>query len=327
MKPTKVALAGLGSTGLDYLDILEGSDRFEVVAIADSDQAVLRGHDLRGSFHIYEDYRSLIVESVHVGLDLLVVATESHHSIEFLSLAVDRGLAIFHKPPFARNLQEGRMLVERFETANCPFVIAREWHRDGWPTDPKTLAQRAGHVHTALGEIATRDEPNGWRGDSLRAGGGVLLNGAYAQVDLLVALLGMPDSVYAVCGFARAPGETLNYDTEDIALLLLRWGSDRSATLAARRGVTPGKWHVMLAGTRGTLVWPGAESSPDGEEEDAHHTDGIADQMSSVFGMAESGVRRAISTAKDHLATLAVIDAAYLSAKTGTAEVPARLPG
>lgn len=327
MKPTKVALAGLGSTGLDYLDILEGSDRFEVVAIADSDPAVLRGHDLRGSFHIYEDYRSLIVESVHVGLDLLVVATESHHSIEFLSLAVDRGLAIFHKPPFARNLQEGRMLVERFETANCPFVIAREWHRDGWPTDPKTLAQRAGHVHTALGEIATCDEPNGWRGDSLRAGGGVLLNGAYAQVDLLVALLGMPDSVYAVCGFARAPGETLNYDTEDIALLLLRWGSDRCATLAARRRVTPGKWHVMLAGTRGTLLWPGAESSSDGEEDCVHRTDGIADQMSSVFGMAESGVRRAISTAKDHLATLAVIDAAYLSAKTGAAEVPARLSG
>ena len=219
------------------------------------------------------------------------------------------------------------MLVERFETANCPFVIAREWHRDGWPTDPKTLAQRAGHVHTALGEIATRDEPNGWRGDSLRAGGGVLLNGAYAQVDLLVALLGMPDSVYAVCGFARAPGETLNYDTEDIALLLLRWGSDRCATLAARRRVTPGKWHVMLAGTRGTLLWPGAESSSDGEEDRVHRTDGIADQMSSVFGMAESGVRRAISTAKDHLATLAVIDAAYLSAKTGAAEVPARLSG
>ena len=325
--PRKVALAGLARTGLEYLDVLLDGDLFEVVAVADSDPAVLRERDMPGSISVYEDYRSLIVESALAGLDLLVVATEPYQSAEFLPLAVDRGISVFHKPPFARSLQEGRSLVARFEAADCPFLIAREWHRDGWPTDAETLANRAGHVFTAMGQIATGDEPGGWRGDSVRAGGGVLLNGAYAQVDLLVTLLGLPASVYAVCSFARAPGETLNYDTEDTAILLMRWGSDRSATLVARRGVMPGAWQVTLVGTSDTLVWPTVSSGDDEDGHDEQSTAGIAFQIRSAAGIFETVVRRSDLTARDHLATLAVIEAAYLSAKTGAPEVPARLPG
>ncbi len=183
-------------------------------------------------------------------------------------------------------------------------------------------------MFTALGQIATGDEPEGWRGDSLRAGGGVLLNGAYAQVDLLVTLLGLPESVYAVCSFARAPGETLNYDTEDTALVLMRWGSDCSAMLVARRGVIPGAWQITLVGTNDTLVWPAADSSDDDEAGmGAHSAAGIARQIRSAAGICETVVRRPDLRARDHLATLAVIEAAYLSAKTGAPEVPARLPG
>ena len=325
--PRKVALAGLARTGLDYLDILLDGDLFEVVAVADSDPAVLRERDMAGSVSVYEDYRSLIVESALAGLDLLVVATEPHESMEFLPLAVDRGISVFHKPPFARSLQEGRSLVARFESADCLFLIAREWHRDGWPTDADALANRSGHVYTAMGQIATGDEPGGWRGDSLRAGGGVLLNGAYAQVDLLVTLLGLPDSVFAVCNFARAPGETLNYDTEDTALVLMRWGSDRSATIVARRGVMPGAWQVTLVGTNETLVWPTESSGDDGAGNGAQSAASVAFQIRCAVENCDTVVRRPDLTARDHLATLAVIEAAYLSAKTGAPEVPARLPG
>ena len=72
--PRKVALVGLARTGLEYLDVLLDGDLFEVVAVADSDPAVLRERDMPGSISVYEDYRSLIVESALAGLGLLVVA-------------------------------------------------------------------------------------------------------------------------------------------------------------------------------------------------------------------------------------------------------------
>ncbi|MCH8148064.1 MAG: Gfo/Idh/MocA family oxidoreductase, partial [Planctomycetes bacterium] len=289
MKSRKVALAGLTRTGLDYLDILRDGDLFEVVAVADSDPAVLRECDIAESVSAYEDYRSLIVESAHSGLDLLVVATEPHQSSEFLPLAVERGIPVFHKPPFARSLQEGRSLVARFEAADCPFLISREWHHDGWPTGADMLENRAGYVHTAVGQISIGDEPGGWRGDSLRAGGGVLLHGAYVLVDLLVTLMGVPDSVYAVCSFARAPGETRNYDTEDNALLLMRWGANRAATLVARRGGRGGAAQVTLVGTNDTLVWSAADTSGEGGGgKGRQSTASIAFQIRSAAGIGET---------------------------------------
>ena len=96
--------------------------------------------------------------------------------------------------------------------------------------------------------MRTADGSTGWRGDSLRAGGGILLNGAYQQVDMLVHLMGMPIFVDAQCCTAVAPGKACNYDTEDAAQLAMRFTGERIASLTASLTASEPFWKVTLIG-------------------------------------------------------------------------------
>ena len=114
MKRLKVALIGLAGVGSDYLAAIRSSERFELVAVADSNPEVLRRRAEELPSRSYEDYRSLIVETAHNGLDLLFIALEPFQSIEFVELAAARGIGVFHKAPCARSVDEAGRLARRF---------------------------------------------------------------------------------------------------------------------------------------------------------------------------------------------------------------------
>ena len=130
------------------------------------------------------------------------------------------------------------MLVERFETAGRPLVVARWWQHDPAMRNHVLNGTITADAFAVSIVLATADRPAGWRADRGRAGGGVLLNGAYGHVDLLVHLLGTPESVYAQTHrLDFLPGASV-YDTEDVAHVVLRFEGGRGAVLSAWRGRT-----------------------------------------------------------------------------------------
>jgi predicted dehydrogenase len=260
----------------------------------------------------------------------LYVALEPFRSIEFVDLAAARGIGVFHKAPCARSVDEASQLARRFADGRCPLVVSRRWQFDPAYALLGCLSETAGDVYAATARVQTADAPVGWRGDSARAGGGVLLNGAYEVVDMLIRLLGSPETVYARCGLAGSPGSLRKYDTEDVAVMSLDFGSDRVAGLTAVRGETEPSWAVALMGTESTV-----EIRPDGmtittrggspaEHYTAQSANPVAHAISAFGSSLLSGARRYESTISEHVATLAVIQAAYLSARTGAPETPAR---
>ncbi|UCE60732.1 MAG: Gfo/Idh/MocA family oxidoreductase [Phycisphaerales bacterium] len=325
----RAALIGLAGVGEDYLAAIRSSNQFDLVAVADSRSEVLRKHD-EDELRTYEDYRSLIVEGVRAGLDLLFVALEPFQAIEFVELAAGEGVAVFHKTPFARHVEEGKKLLIQFDEKGLPFLVARYWQVEPAFADLANLAKSAGRIHTAAANVRTTDGSDGWRGDAARAGGGVLLNGAYEQVDMLVSLLGLPESVYAQCSAATAPGSPRNYDTEDGALMMLRFSGDRFASVTAWRGEPEPCWHVALVGDKCSVdVYPDCltKSHRDGREEENHAVQEVnraSVAISAVEAAYLSVVQPARPTAREHLSTLAVIEAAYLSAKTAAPESPSQ---
>ncbi len=346
MKRLKAALIGLAGVGGDYLSALQADDLFEVVAVADRDAALLRQCTEGTSLRQYADYRSLIVEMGHAGLDALFVAAESFRSFEYMEAAAERGIAVFHKAPPARNVDEARRLAEWFSGKGRSFVVPRLWQCDpafACLIDP---AEPIGRVCTAVAEVRTTAGSQGWRGDSVRAGGGVLLNSAYEQVDMLVALLGVPESVYAQCGATALPGTARNYDTEDTMLVSLRFAGDRIASVAAWRGAPAPHSRVALIGTQGLAeVFPDRlELALAGGATESNVVRTVPPVAGAVhaFGVARLAedppedqpddgclARPAATPApklevEDYVATMAVIEAAYLAAKTDEPESPSR---
>lgn len=330
MKRLKVALMGLTDAGADYLSAICSDDQFDLVAVADTDAEALRRCAETTPARAYDDYRSLIVETAQAGLDLLFVALEPFQSIEFVQMAADRGIGIFHKGPFARNMREAQQLVRRFEEVQCPLVIARAWPFEPTLAAINRLGELAGHVYAVTAFVQSSEGPVGWRGDSLRAGGGVLLNGAYEVTDMLIHLFGPPQSVYARCSSAAAPGTPRKYDTEDVATVTLTFGQERIACVTAVRGSPEPRWSVVFIGTEGTM-----EARGDGmviTPRDGHPLKRRAvrsrpptAQAIGAFGEARrSGAQPLSSTGQEHLVTMAAIEAAYLSARTGAVESPSR---
>lgn len=328
MKRLKVALIGLSGVGTEYLSAIQSDDQFTLLAVADTDAEVLRRQTEATSLRAYQDYRSLVVETAQSGLDLLFVALEPFQSIDYLELAAARGIGVFHKAPPARTVEEARRLVRWFDEGECPLVVSRPWQFDPAFDQLRHPEDSVGRIYAGSAAVRTADGSTGWRGDSLRAGSGVLLNGAYQQVDMLVHLMGMPIFVDAQCCTAVAPGKACNYDTEDAAQLAMRFTGERIAAVTASRNAAEPFWQVTLIGERGAIDLDADRMvlrSSGGGPPECHtvQTPCRVGPAISAFGATRlTGMQNAASTAKEHLATMAVIEAAYLSAKTGTPESP-----
>jgi len=192
-------------------------------------------------------------------------------------------------------------------------------------------------VYAATAEVRTTHDPRtGWRGDSERAGGGVLLNDAYGELDMLVDLLGIPQHVGAWCGYAAKPGAPRPYDTEDTSILSMQFGQGRIAGVCAHRRARDELRRLTLFGAEGDVeVLPDRLVVTDrgtGEREtlEVQSDNRFAAEISALanwhFQRAANPDRKHSSTGADHLATMAVVQAAYLSARTGSPESPDSFP-
>ncbi len=329
MGQLKLAIMGLGEMGRAYCAAVAGDTRFELVAVADADAERLHRFHADDSVRVYEDYRSLIVETAHTGLDGLVIALEPFQSLEFMPLAAERNVTVLHTPPPARTVDEARRLADVFEKGNASILVARCWPDLTTLVSAEETGTWLGEVRAVDALVATDGSVDGWRGDATRAGGGVLLNGAYEAIDWLVQLLGLPASVHAPCAMAVAVGSPRRYDTEDVAMVTLHFGDGRLGHVTAFRDAAQAAWRATLIGTNSTaeLSADGLTISPRSDSTTAIRRDAGDDPLGSSLGAlagAIRGDRKSACRIERHVEVLAVIQAAYLSARTNLPESPDR---
>ena len=333
MPPWKVAIMGLGSIGRGFEAAVDADARFQLMAVADADAERLRRFGDRDSVRGFEDYRSLIVETAHAGLDALLVALPPSQSLEFIPLAADRDVFVVHTPPPARRAEEARRLAAVFEHRRASMFVAGMWPPLSSLATDEEIEAWLGELRAIHILVTTNVSADGWRGDSARAGGGVLLHGTYEAIEWLVGRFGMPESVYASCGLSLAACAPRRYDTEDIAMVTLHFPGGRLGHVTAIRGVPRASWKATLVGTRTS-----AEVSPKGlavttepiavETEQTNATD---DPIARSLGLLAEAMRSASPTTAsqigDQVGVLAIIEAAYLSARTNGPESPDRFLG
>jgi len=330
-KPLSVALLGLNEIGLAMWHAMRESTAASLWAVGDDRPEALRAWCDEHPVPVYTDFRSLVVESVPKGLDLLIVALEPFQTVECLAVAADLRLPVLFKTPPVRNVRDARRLLDAFDAARKTPVVARWWMFEPALAGLRDFAAMAGHVYAAHGDVAVCDSPESWRGDRGKSGGGVLLNGGYDLVDMLVTALGTPESVFAQCTASSAPGITRKYDTEDAAVACFRCPGDAVSVVTARRGAPVASWSVRLVGERQTaeVTAKGVAISSGGGGKSRRHRIRTALRygpfMQALASFLADEPVRFDSTLRDHLPTIATIEAAYLSSRTGQPESPARL--
>lgn len=325
-----VGLMGLGGGGSQIAELLMKSSWCRLVAVGARKGRRTEAFSAQyPEIAAYDDLRSMIVET---SLDAIFVAVPSYLRARYLPLAAQQGVPVWMLPPAGRGYGEALNLVREFERQDCPIVVYREWGIDpvlamdnlGLERMAKFFFARA-HVMHCWGEDLD------WRGDSKRAGGGVLLHRAYPLVDNLIQVMGMPATVHAVIGSVSRPGGRYPYDTEDTSTVIMQYTHGAMATISACWTAGPVSYQMVLNGLDHTLEMDrqGVKVWDRTGDKLLHETkrsgllfESAIDQF---FHDLASQTRQIKSTLQEHLATLAVIDAAYLSAKTGQPEHPDRI--
>jgi predicted dehydrogenase len=327
------AILGLSGEGAEFLAAVRASRRFRLLAVADADPGRVRAAAEATGATGYTDYRSLVVEqarSAPAGIEALFVALEPFQSLEYLTLAATRGIHVFHKAPVGRRVEEAASASASMAECDRLLTVGRYWSAEPAYVELSEIEAHIGRIYLATAEVhVAAQDLSGWRGDSVRAGGGVLIQGGYTAIDVLVNVLGPPDEVTACLGRRKSASSARAYDTEDTAIVSMRFSDERVAQLSAVRGMARDDWRVALVGGQGS-----AEVSPDRLRIKApggairssvvRGSNRFAAQIEEFARALRDPDRPRRSTGEHHLDTVAVIEAAYLSAKTNSPENPSR---
>ena len=331
MKRLQAAILGLIEAGRELYDALRCDSTIDLVAVADRDGDLSAALGDQAGARVYDDYRRAIVESTTGGLDVLFVALPPVEAHEYLRLAAGQGVAAFALPPVARAFDETTELADLFAEARRPLVVGRPWQFEPAYMRLHNLPALAGVVFAANVDVACPvTGPLGWRGDARRAGGGVLLHGAYEMVDAVATLLGVPEEVFGATAVAVPPDAARLYDTEDAAAVVFRYADNRTAAVTCRRTAASGAWSMTLCGSQATVeVTPESMTVTDNQGQVVMRTqvrskNRYAPAISVFVAALSAGVQTFPSHVGEHLGTMATIRAAYLSARTGQPESPRR---
>ncbi len=340
--PLKVAVLGLNDAGRMLLEAARGFDYFKVTALADGDANLAQQFAKEYECASYDDYRRLVIQNQ---LDCIFVAAPIHSCAEHLKLALKKKTSIFKVPPLARNFSEAAELIRLAQSESVVFAVAN--------TSRFALSALTakGHflqnqndkpffIFAAGGAVSAQTQQNKWRNDPVLAGGGVLLYECWETIDQIIWNFGVPQQVYCLGGSTTGDKQQRAYRTDDSAIMTMKFSDVLSGNLLAGRasaaisqGDVPKK--CLIAQGQDTLLrcddktFEVRDSQGQSLRKESFDDDELT-MMKKVLENFGSHLlwpdkNPLVSPAIDNLQNMAVIEAAYLSARTGMPEEPARI--
>lgn len=331
------AVLGLNDAGRQILRTAAATGLFRIVAVADQD--ALLAERIAGEYdcQAHGDFRQMIVQN---HLDCLIVAAETHNCDEQIKTALKRGYNVLKLAPPARTFEEALEYIQMAEGQGVQFAVASPARFRSSYQETRELLSQGCVAHpflvAASCSFGTTDRP-AWQSDPKLAGGGVLLQDCYHTVDQVLWNFPLPGQIYALQTNAAPDKQQRLSRTEDTAVVCLKFSDALMGSMIATRGgePAPDRATIEIHGRDARLTVTPTEvvlSTQAGDDDGQtwrYDEDGIAVEERMLTAFARSilapDAHRPIVTAAETLRNMAVLQSAYLSARTGFPEEPARI--
>jgi predicted dehydrogenase len=311
-------------------------DYFQIQAVADRDANLAERVAAEYKCAGYDDYRQLVIQNQ---LDCLLVAAGMHTCDEHIRAAMKKKFNVLKLAPAARNFEEAVEFVRLAESENVKFAIAnpyrfaqsfcafRQFLQEGRLEDVFLIT-----VFCDVGD----ESRAGWRSDPKLAGGGVLLCDCYQIIDQMMWTFPIPQSVYSLNTSQAVDKKQRLCLTEDTSLVTMKFSDTLTGSLIAFRRAGPGAKQELLnvyGKDRILTVSTSRFAISDGLgrkiEETRYDDDGLSCMTKLLKDFALSILlpeeNKLCSSGRENLKDMAVIEAAYLSARTSMPEEPVRV--
>jgi len=331
----KTAVLGLNHEGLLLLEAALQTELFQIQAVADKDSAVAETTGKKYDCAHYDDYRRLLTTTE---LDCLIVAAGLYSCHEQLRMAMKKKLHILKAAPAGRNFEEAAEYVNTAQQENVRFAIA--------------CAKRFGQSYNVFRDFLREamDEQSGvltsicnygdcarpaWHSDPKLAGGGVLLRDCYEIIDQIVYNFWLPQQVYTANNSMAEDKKHRQYLTEDTAIVTMKFSDTLVGNMVVSRVFGPRQEFLRLCGKNRILtvtdnkVLISTANSGRIIKRRLFNDNRLrwCREMVTNFALSilQPDKNELCNSAKDNLLNMAVIEAAYLSARTGMPEQPSRI--
>jgi predicted dehydrogenase len=330
------AVLGLDQKGWLLLDAASKAGCFQIRAVADLDAHRAEKAAARYGCDAYTDYRQLIVQNQ---LDCLLLATDIHAYGEHLKTAIKRKFNILKLAPPARSFEEASEFAQMAESEGVTFAIANPARfNPSYITAHELILQ--GHIEqiyliTAYCSQTVPDRP-AWYADPKLAGGGVLMHDCYQVLDQILWSFPVPQQVYALNTNGAPDKQQRLYRTEDTSVVSLRFNDALLGNIVAthRNEIGPNETVIRIYGRDAVLTVTDnlvTMTTCEGRGDQRWQYDqDQADTMGRLLTDFAQSIRIAqepslVSSAAESLRNMAVLESAYLSARTGFPEEPAKI--
>ena len=259
MKPIRIGIIGFGIMGSNHLKHLKTqSETYEVTALCDTNPERFNCEDAKGIAQ-FTDYRQLLSSGL---CDMVAVATPHPCHGEISMAAFRQGLHVMCEKPLTETVAKTDALLAAAQEAGTVFSTNFSMR-----TNPVNKVIREMLDREEIGKILRVDfvctewirsqayyDMQSWRGRWLGEGGGVLMNQAPHNLDLLHWWFGEMESVRGVISTRLHDIET---EDEVEATFISKKGFP--IRFYANTGEVPGIDRIEIVGDKGTLIREGGK--------------------------------------------------------------------
>ncbi len=330
----KTAVLGLDDNGQFLLEAASKIEHFQIQAVADKNTELAERTAKEYNCAAYDDYRQLLTGNL---FDCLLVAAGMYSCSEYVRMAMKKKVNILKLAPPARDFEEAAEFAHLAEDENIKFAVA----------NPSRFAQsflafreflqqsRIEQIFliTAVCNVGGQAHPL-WHNDPKLSGGGVMLHNCYQLIDQILWNFAAPQQVYSLNTNQAADRQQRLCLTEDTAVVTMKFTDTCFGNLVASKAIGPkqeflkvyGKDKILTVGNTSLAV-----SNHHGQVteelayEDNEHSCMTKLLTNFALSILSPDKNKLCSSGMENLKNMAVIESAYLSARTGMAEEPGRI--
>ena len=305
------------------LPALVAEPRSEVVAVCDLDESRAKEMAAESGAAVFTDYGAALSDS---GADAVYVATPVFLHVPHAIEALDAEKHVLVEKPVGVNYEQAAELASAAEESSrkCGISYFRRFA-------PKYRMAKEMLVRGEFGQVVlirmtyfswfnpARNDPKYWRVVPERSGGGPLSDMGTHMFDVLIGLLGLPESVYAKVGTL-----THDYAVEDsaAAIMIMPGGAQVIASFNWNSKTWSHEFEII--GTEAKVKWHPYDSDSvvktvgrDIREIETPNHANVHYPLIEDFVSAVEEDRDPAITAAEAAKTNLLLDALYLSARKG----------
>ncbi len=251
----RTALIGCGKVGATHADALASLPASDLVAVCDRTQAGADAFAARYGVAAFTDVATMVREA---GVQVVSVCTPHPVHADAIEASAANGAHVIVEKPLAATLADCDRAIAACEAAGVQLGVISQ--RRFYPPIVRMKAAidegRIGRPALATVDIlgwrdAAYYASNPWRGTWAGEGGGVLVNQAPHQLDLLQWLMGPVEELFGYWDNLAHPG----IEVDDTAVAVVRFRGGGLATILLSNAQNPGlHGRVHVHGSNGASI-------------------------------------------------------------------------